>query len=437
MIFFYFLVSIMPLMRHPLWSSFVGDLTMVKYVGVASFFYALFYLPARRRPLHLLSTPESRWYLLFTLCATLSYLTIGTRVAFEISPFLSYLSFLLFFFVTAVVTDSLSHLRYILLVAIASVGYASLHVIREWQKYGDMATGYRPGWVTGDPNYFSLSALLCLPVAFYLLRTAQPQWQRWVCRGSLLLTLLAITLAASRGGFLGLLASMLLVAWRSPRRLRNLLVLSLVVLLLSLIAPSSPLARFLHPEHYDQNSAGVRLQLWEAGIRMIRAFPLTGVGLGNWSEFLPRFFSGPDDELHIAHNAYIEIAAEMGVGALILFLLILVYSFRTLETVRRSAAALGHTFLFNVAAGMQAGLLGFVVAAFFVSAEYQKLFWLFLFITMCLPPLLSSARKTMQPLSPHRLADVSHADQQVVPSLSPSASTMAAAGPASTPHDPL
>ena len=60
--------------------------------------------------------------------------------------------------------DSLQRLRWVILMAIGSVAYASLHLIREWQKYGGMAAGYRPGWVVGDPNYYSISALLCIPM---------------------------------------------------------------------------------------------------------------------------------------------------------------------------------------------------------------------------------------------------------------------------------
>ena len=91
-----------------------------------------------------------------------------------------------------------------------------------------MAEGYRPGWVTGDPNYYSVSALLCLPLAFYLLRTDQPRWERWFCLGSIGLILFGLILAASRGALIGLAAASLLAVGRSQHRGRNFLLLLVV-----------------------------------------------------------------------------------------------------------------------------------------------------------------------------------------------------------------
>jgi hypothetical protein len=48
----------------------------------------------------------------------------------------------------------------------------------------------------------------------------------------------------------------------------------------------------------------------------------------------------------------------------------------------------------QIALGLQAGLLGSSISIFFVSGEYQKMFWLAVFLTMCLPPLVDEiARK--------------------------------------------
>src|SRR5687767_8500547 len=107
LIFFYLLVSVLPLVRHPLWSAFVGDLTVIKYVGLGSLAYALLYLGARRRPVRYLATPQSRWFLLLCLAGMASYLAWGVRIyRLGISPFFSYVSFLLFFFITLTVVDS-------------------------------------------------------------------------------------------------------------------------------------------------------------------------------------------------------------------------------------------------------------------------------------------------------------------------------------------
>lgn len=307
-------------------------------------------------------------------------------------------SFLLLFPVTAILVDSVDRLRWVLLSAIGGIAFASLHLIRESQKYGGMAAGYRPGWVTGDPNYYSISALLCLPLAVYLLRTKQPQWERWFCVSAIVVTLLGLTIAASRGALIGLAVASLLAVGRSQRRGRSLLLLFVVLIPLMTFAPSSPLSRLLSPDRSDQESTDRRAALWEAGLRMIRAHPLTGIGTGSFKPL-----SGNLEG--IAHNTYIEVAAELGIPGLAVFGAILFSTARTLARVRRSTRASGPALIYHASEAIQVGLTGALVAIFFVSAGYQKLLWLMVFLTMSLPALAAEATNDSPP--PDLLNDMS------------------------------
>src|SRR5256712_13698545 len=213
MFVFYLLVTVMPMIRLPLWTDIVGDLTVIKYLGIACLVYAVFYLPSRATPPPIFATWQARFFVAFARLVIGLFLAYGDPLLpVEISPLMSFASFLVFLFVTLTLVDSLHRLRWGLLMAVGRCPYSSVHVLREWQKYGDMAAGYRPGWVTGDPNYYSISALLCVPLAIYLLRTEQPRWERWFCIGSIVGTGLGLTFAASRGGFVGLAGGGLLGA---------------------------------------------------------------------------------------------------------------------------------------------------------------------------------------------------------------------------------
>jgi len=399
MIAFYVLVSVMPFVQHPFWSYFVGDLTVVKITGVLCLMYAYGNFIARPSAPPFFRTWQARWAVVLCLIGMASYLTMGARVPFTLSPFMSYASFLSLFFIALIVVDSVQRLRWVLLVALGSVAYACLHILREWQKYGGFAAGYRPGWVTGDPNYFTLSALLCLPFAFYLLRPRQPRWERYFCLGCLGLMVIGITLASSRGGFLGLTAGVLLAAIRSRHRLKVLALALGLLLPIMVISPSSPVTRLLSPDHSDRESTELRTALWRAGLRMVDSSPLTGIGVGNFKPLVRRFSDpdGPHPEL-IAHNTYLGIAAEMGIPALLVFLGILVATFRSTEAARRAARACGHPFVERAAEAMQVGFLSYAVAIFFVSAEYHKLFWLLVFLSACLPVLARARLKAPKTL---------------------------------------
>ncbi len=388
MIVFYLLVGIMPLSEHHIWGSFIGDLTVFKYIGVASALYALIHLSARRSGPACFRTWQARLFIIFYLIATASYFTKGLRGSLELSPFLSYTSFLLLFLVTVTVVDSASRLRTVMLVAIGSVAFASLYMIREWQLYHNLYADFRPGWVVGDPNYFTISALLTFPAAFCLMLGSSRASERCYCAGCLGVTLLAVTLGASRGGFLGLVAAFLFLVWHSRERLRNFVLAGVLVLPLSIVAPISPLGRLLHPSHGDTEAEDARTVTWRAGLQMMAAHPVIGIGLGNFKPLVREYEPTDTPVDHIAHNAYIEIGAEMGLPALLLFLGILACSIYTLGRVRRHARLAGQSSLWQVALGLQAGMLGSAVAIFFVSGQYQKLLWLAVFLSMTLPVIL-------------------------------------------------
>lgn len=384
MILFYLLVSIMPFVRHPFWSIFVGSLTLVKIAGLLCVGYALFYATTRRSSPDYFRTWQARLAVALCFMGMASYVVIGSRIPFEISPFLSYASFLAFFYITLTVVDSVRRLRWILLVATGTMGYASLHVIREWQNSG-FDFGYRPGWVTGDPNYYTLSALLCLPLAFYLLRPRQPAWERYFCLACLGLTLGGVALAASRGGLLGLAASVLVAGWRARHRAKVMTAAVALLVPLMLLSPSSPVSRLFNPTFSDQHSADSRLILWSAAVSMVQASPILGVGVGNYKAALNRVH-GPI-KFSVAHNTYLEIAAELGLPGLAVFLGIFVMTFWSTERVRRAARRGGSPLVGRAAEAIQVGLVGYAVGIVFVSAEYHKLFWLVVFLSACLPAL--------------------------------------------------
>jgi len=400
MIIFYFLILVMPLSQHRIWAQFVGDLTGIKYLGIACLPYALFHLMRRGRPPSLFRTWQSRFFLMLYTTATISHIFLS-RTQWWQSFWLTYTSMLVLFFITLVVVDSLARLRWVVLVAVGSLGLASLYVLRDWQLFHNVYPNYRPGWVVGDPNYFSVSALLFLPFCFLLLQQKRPRWQWHFCFGCLLVTLAAMMLSASRGGFLGLLVGSLYFILRSKHRIRRLVVIAAGFVLLTVFTPLSPWGRLTNPTKSDDEATDIRLVLWTGGLRIIQAHPLLGVGLNNFRVEVPQYIR--DEELprnqrvdRVAHNSYVEIASEMGLPAIVAFLGILISAWFSLERVRKRALRGEFPLLPQVALGLQTGLIGAGVAIFFVSGHYLKLFWLAVFLTMCLPPLCREAEEAAE-----------------------------------------
>jgi O-antigen ligase len=143
-------------------------------------------------------------------------------------------------------------------------------------------------------------------------------------------------LSQSKGGWLALAVSVLLIIIVGLPRMRP-FVLATIIALLSLIAsylaglipeglltPVWERAGFLRisfTEPTNDNFANSeRLAHWLAGIHMFWDHPFLGVGIGNYAMAYPQYALGRFVEpLGHAHNYYINIAAETGIFGLLAF----------------------------------------------------------------------------------------------------------------------
>jgi O-antigen ligase len=128
-----------------------------------------------------------------------------------------------------------------------------------------------------------------------------------------------------------------------------------------------------------------RTDLWTVGLRMVRAHPLDGVGVGNFPVVSADYVLQPGlikrSELifstapKVTHNTYLEILAEMGFPGLLLFLGIVGSSLLCVLRAARLWARRGAVGMEALARGVLLGLIGLLVADFFISEMYGKLLW--------------------------------------------------------------
>jgi O-antigen ligase len=249
---------------------------------------------------------------------------------------------------------------------------------------------------------FSASALVVLPLMLHPAAFARRAWQRVAILGCLAVTLISFLLAASRGGFLGLFC-MFLVQCRKWSQRFIAIAICVVIVVGCLLAPSSPLDRLLKPTASDIESSNIRLQLWSVSGKIFAAHPIFGVGLFNFAKYMHRYLP-PDVELDfvVPHNTFMEAAVELGIVGLAAFLAVFGLSVRGLAKLRTAAASISNMYFVTLTNALISGLAGFGVAAMFISAKHSKLFWLAVFLSACLPPLLAerireTTAKQMQP----------------------------------------
>lgn len=129
-----------------------------------------------------------------------------------------------------------------------------------------------------------------------------------------------------------------------------------------------------HPEQELDKSAGMRLIIWTGAVEMIKEYPVFGVGISRFQVMIAQYTNLA--KFIDAHNAYILTAAEFGIPALILFLLIVLCLFGITASVRRHS----DPFIRSAALGFLAGLTGLLMANMFGSrlnsTEVSGYFWI-------------------------------------------------------------
>jgi putative inorganic carbon (hco3(-)) transporter len=391
MILFYMLIISLPLVTHPQFGYAIFGITVEKFLGIGCFLYSLCYLPSRKSLPPILATAQARAFVMFAVLAVTSYAFMAP--AFDWHEMVGVIFAELFFFIaTSILIDSRERLGTCLLVLVGSIGLSSLYLIKEWigavPVYG---LGYRPGSVAGDPNVFSASAVTVLPIIVSFVLSLQNGWKRAFCAGCLVLTLVATLLAASRGGFIALVV-LLVLQMRDMRHRGKFIALALIVLVLFLVSPVSPLDRLLHPTYSDTESSDARLQLWSISFRIIADHPILGVGLWQFSPYMRKYCPpGVDLDFHVPHNTYLEVAVELGLVGLALFLAMFFFTILNLSRVRRVARRSGDAFLYSLSTAIANGLIAFAITAFFLSAMHAKVFWFSIFLSTCLPAFISKS----------------------------------------------
>ncbi|WP_367138412.1 O-antigen ligase family protein [Saccharothrix sp. HUAS TT1] len=179
----------------------------------------------------------------------------------------------------------------------------------------------------------------------------------------------------SRGGGLALGAAVAWLLFRRALPLRALVggVVALVVLGGAVALFAGPvLDRALREKVYiAETNVDTRELRWQAAARMVADHPALGVGPGGFRAGYPAASHNAeiDEQTPVAHNMYLEVAAELGLPGFALFAALLVLTAATSERVRRATDD-----PLPVVA-VQAALIAVVVASTFLSEQYYLPLW--------------------------------------------------------------
>ena len=236
-----------------------------------------------------------------------------------------------------------------------------------------------------NPNQLAGVLVLYLPFAFAIILLELRQRRILL---ALLLSVVALAAVAtliltrSRSGWVGLAVAtlalvLMLIAVHGRRFLRRAaLAVTVVVLAAALVGGA-----ILLPQHLGQRGTTVpserqvgdvmeqlsfdsRIEIWSRALYALQDFPFTGVGLGTFRRVVnllyPLFLVPPDTDIGHAHNIFLQVGVDLGLGGLIAYVaLLIVAGVAAWQTAR--AASVGIRFL---ALGLLAALIGLNVYGF-------------------------------------------------------------------------
>jgi O-antigen ligase len=284
---------------------------------------------------------------------------------------------------------------------LACCAYLSIRAILDYARgvnvseYGRVSGAV--GGIFRNPNDLAMNLVTFLPFALAGLLAPLGAWKRAAAGGILLLSLGAIVATRSRGAAIGLAVVLLVTCIWLSRRRPALIGAGLVTAMIALpFVPGAYWDRMASIADQEQDQTGSyearRVLLGEA-FRAFLAHPLTGVGAGQFRNYLPE---GRDQPWNESHNVLLQLAADIGVSGPLILIFLVVRGFgavrssqRMLRVFRRhperSVLPFSRTEretleLYVAAAGI--ALAGWFVCAQFASIAYSWTFYYVLALTI-------------------------------------------------------
>jgi putative inorganic carbon (hco3(-)) transporter len=280
-------------------------------------------------------------------------------------------------------------------VVLMAGGYVATRGVFDYARGVNLVEGGRLAGaisgIFGNPNDLALNLVAILPIAFVaaLSRRHSMQW-RALAGVFVLMMMATIIFTKSRGGLIGLVV-VLLALLALSRRVRPVIAIGLLggTLVATPFLPESFYHRMSTIFDAEEDAAEftgsreARTTVMKEGLMTFAEHPLTGVGAGQFSNYI---FPGRIERWREAHNALIQVAADLGIFGLALFSFLLYRALRTALWLRK---VLGpqpqrrdpppiiqllepsdRELLQDHAVAMSAALIGWFACAMFASVAY-------------------------------------------------------------------
>ena len=276
----------------------------------------------------------------------------------------------------------------LLAVIVALIGIAQyitgVEMPAEWVDQAEQGVRTRVFSIIGSPNILGSLMVLAMSMAYAMYYGSKQWFKKMVYAGIFLVFALCLVFTFSRGAWLAIILSVLLLGLWVDKRILILMVL--VALLTPTLMPSvyHRISYMMSPEYLVSSERGGRLGRWDLAVKHWQTSPAAGVGLGQFGGAVAAR-NYPESSFY-ADSWYLKVGTETGwIGLLATLLLILT----GLRRARSSLNATDDYYLKIMGLGILAGLVG-ILAHNFVENVFEvpmmaSYFWFFLGLVAALP----------------------------------------------------
>lgn len=351
---------------------------------------------------------QSWLFVIISLCILLSiyFSPIPVDWAHErpLEYFIQFFKCVLSYFMVVLVVqsaDDIKKISNVVLVMSFTVGLISILTFKAgFVPLTGPGTAYMEGRLTSffgglgrDTNEFASFMLLMFPIPVYMVMKKKGSLIKQISLFSATMVYaLCVLLTGSRGTLLAMIV-VLFILVIDFRKSVFILIFVLMITALGTYQLSDEIMERIFvlksPKTMMQDpTAKSRIREMEYSLEIIKSYPLTGVGIGNYRSAKMYFLGvAPDTTAAeiVSHNAFLQVGTEIGLPGMILLILIVIYTYRDfIYSERLLVSREGSNSLYILGKGLRIGFIGFVMALMFLPHYTNALFyfWIALAVTI-------------------------------------------------------
>ncbi len=327
-----------------------------------------------------------------SLCRTLIllFIVISLSVVAAVDPSLSippYLQFIRIIIMALLIPLALSDRRKVeilIVVMAASIGllaakYGLAGVLHGGARY---AEGY--GGMMNDNNTMALAFSLAIPLCYFCRPLVASVWGRGILLLAAILSIGGVFFTHSRGGVLSVATALVFIAMKSKRKLLVFLLFAGIAGGTAFLIRDTFLKRMATIKTVGseeaESSAQSRLVLAVAAAKMWKDYPLLGVGFTETNEqrLISRYVPPEYSESYqnkVIHNTYMQMLADCGIFALILYVWLLFGAIVQMRRAARRAENAGDLVAAAAANAIMVSLITYAVGSTFLSRTSFDFFY--------------------------------------------------------------